>query len=215
MAVSHLAELAANSPVLRLRSKRGKLLLEISRRMRWPARKTLLVAQRSIGERKDLPGSQQSRRVLGIAITGAQDAFGEVDGGAVGEHVDEFGGEVGVHRGRRSEELQPDRAGNFEIVLERRGGVDEHVIALFHGALITRTGREMFAVATERATDGGHGLGGIVGELVRRFVAGGRGGKRAIAAGGVGVALGVQEIFGSFGAGQAANRLLHAIGWRP
>jgi len=44
---AHLTEVAADSPVFRLRSKRGKLLLEISRRMRWPARKTLLVVQRS------------------------------------------------------------------------------------------------------------------------------------------------------------------------
>src|SRR5580692_4085720 len=36
-----------SSPVLRLRSKRGKLLLEISRRSEWPRRKTLLVAHRS------------------------------------------------------------------------------------------------------------------------------------------------------------------------
>ena len=35
-------------PVLRLRSKRGKLLLEISRRNVWPFLKTLLVDQRSI-----------------------------------------------------------------------------------------------------------------------------------------------------------------------
>src|SRR5450631_4525204 len=48
VALAHLAEVAAGSPVFRLRSKRGKLLLEISRRRRCPARKTLLVAQRSI-----------------------------------------------------------------------------------------------------------------------------------------------------------------------
>src|SRR5260370_25127827 len=35
-------------PVLGLRSKRGKLLLEISRRMRWPGRKTLLVTPASM-----------------------------------------------------------------------------------------------------------------------------------------------------------------------
>jgi len=37
-----------SSPELRLRSKRGKLLLAISRRIEWPRRNTLLVAQRSI-----------------------------------------------------------------------------------------------------------------------------------------------------------------------
>jgi len=48
VAVTILAEVAADSPVFRLRSKRGKLLLEISRRMRWRVRNTLLVAQRSM-----------------------------------------------------------------------------------------------------------------------------------------------------------------------
>ena len=47
VAVTHLAEFDAGSPVFRLRSKRGKLLLETSRRMMWPFRKTLLVAHRS------------------------------------------------------------------------------------------------------------------------------------------------------------------------
>src|SRR5215469_18264398 len=48
VAVTHVAECAPSSPVLRLRSKRGKLLLETSSRSRWPVRKTLLVAQRSM-----------------------------------------------------------------------------------------------------------------------------------------------------------------------
>ena len=51
VAVTQVAESAARSQVLRLRSKRGKLLLESSSRRRWPVRKTLLVAQRSIESR--------------------------------------------------------------------------------------------------------------------------------------------------------------------
>ena len=43
-----LSLLAAFLPVFRLRSKRGKLLLETSSRILWPLRKTLLVDQRSI-----------------------------------------------------------------------------------------------------------------------------------------------------------------------
>src|ERR1700730_10874064 len=38
---------ACSAPVFRLRSKRGKLLLEASRRSTWPFLKTLLVAHRS------------------------------------------------------------------------------------------------------------------------------------------------------------------------
>src|SRR5580693_9971781 len=38
---------ACTAPVFRLRSKRGKLLLETSSRRRWPFLKTLLVAHRS------------------------------------------------------------------------------------------------------------------------------------------------------------------------
>src|SRR6516225_9865111 len=55
VAVTHAAEFAASSPVLRLRSNRGKLLLESSSRRRWPARKTLLVAPRSIERRYACP----------------------------------------------------------------------------------------------------------------------------------------------------------------
>src|SRR5947207_10253053 len=50
MVLLALTKVCANlmsSPVLKLRSKRGKLLLEISTRSEWPRKNTLLVAQRS------------------------------------------------------------------------------------------------------------------------------------------------------------------------
>lgn len=47
------------SPVLRLRSKRGKLLELISSPMRWPGRKTLLVAHRSMVYRYAFAGSMR------------------------------------------------------------------------------------------------------------------------------------------------------------
>jgi len=48
VALVKVTSVDAGLPVLRLRSKRGKLLEETSRRMMWPLRKTLLVDQRSI-----------------------------------------------------------------------------------------------------------------------------------------------------------------------
>ena len=50
---------ANGRPVLGLRSKRGKLLLEISMRIEWPARNTLLVTPASIVNRIDLAGLRQ------------------------------------------------------------------------------------------------------------------------------------------------------------
>src|SRR5262252_2115943 len=58
VAIVDLAEFAADSPVFRFRSKRGKLLLEISKRIRWPVLKTLLVAHRSIIRGETLPGTR-------------------------------------------------------------------------------------------------------------------------------------------------------------
>ena len=48
------------------------------------------------GEWNDPPGGEQSGRGLGVAIARAKDTFGEVDGRAIGEDVDQFGREVGV-----------------------------------------------------------------------------------------------------------------------
>ena len=97
------------------------------------------------GERIDLAGDERRGGGLGVAILGAEDSLGEIDGRAIGSDVDEFGGEVRVDRGGRSEEFETDGTGDFEIVLERRSGVDEDVVAVLDAALIARAGGKMAA----------------------------------------------------------------------
>ena len=55
------ASSAMGAPVLRLRSKRGKLLLLISRRMACPARKRFLVTQQSMTNSYDLARASGAR----------------------------------------------------------------------------------------------------------------------------------------------------------
>jgi hypothetical protein len=113
-----------------------------------------------------LAGRERCGRQLRVAIFGAKDAFGEIDGGAVWKNVNEFCGEIGVNDGRGCEEFEADGPGYFEVVLKGRGGVDQNVVAVFDGALVARARREMIGVAAERAADGGNGLGRIVSERV-------------------------------------------------
>src|SRR5262249_26543785 len=55
-AFSSLVSVPRGPPVFGFRSKRGKLLLETSRRMRWPFKKTLLVTPASTSIRYTSPG---------------------------------------------------------------------------------------------------------------------------------------------------------------
>ena len=116
----------SGSPVFGLTSKRGKLLLEMSSRMRWPFLKTLLVGNRVIVERVDSPGSSGSVRAV-VAVAGADDAVVEVQGVAVGVvgvrrvDIDQLRGEIGVDgRGRCPE---PDLIGPVTSVSASRGAV--------------------------------------------------------------------------------------------
>jgi len=121
------------------------------------------------GEGVDLARREERGGFLRIAIFRAEDSFGDVDGRTVGRHIDELGGEVGVHRGGGGKEFEAHGAGNFEVMFEWRRGIDENVVALFQSTLVFRAGCKMDGIATERATGGGHGLAGIEGKLVRGF----------------------------------------------
>ena len=76
------------------------------------------------GERIDLAGNERRGRFLGATITGAKNAFGDVYGRTIGKDIDKFGGEISIHGGGRSEEVELDRAGHFDVVLEGCGGKD-------------------------------------------------------------------------------------------
>jgi len=130
----------------------------------------------------DLIGIDEVGLFIGIAVTHAQDAIGEVFGEAVGGDVDEFGGEVGVDGGRFDPRFECDRAGDLHVCVERLGGIDQDVVAAFRGALIARAGLVVNHVAAERAADGGHGIRWIIGEFVGGFFFRRGSGERTVAA---------------------------------
>src|SRR5208283_2471912 len=58
------------------------------------------------GEGIELTWSEERGGILRIAIFCTEDSLGDVDGGAVGIHIDELGGEIGIHRGGGGKELE-------------------------------------------------------------------------------------------------------------
>jgi hypothetical protein len=68
---------------------------------------------------------------LRIPVASAEDALSEVNGCAIRCNIEQFGGEVGVHSRGCSKEFEADRAGDFEVMLERGGRVDQNIIAFF------------------------------------------------------------------------------------
>ena len=96
----------SGSPVFGLTSKCGKLLDEMSSRMRWPALNRLAVGKGSTAISCDLARRHQLAVLPRCRDSAAQDAVGEVHArslGIVGArriHVDELDGEVGVRTRR-------------------------------------------------------------------------------------------------------------------
>ena len=84
--------------MLRLRSKRGKLLLVTSKPIRWPALKRLLVDPEVDRVFVGLAGGEERLVIGSVAEAGADDAVGEVAGVAVRSDVDQLAGEIGVRR---------------------------------------------------------------------------------------------------------------------
>ncbi len=78
-------------------------------------------------------------------------------------------------------EIQGDGAGDFHVVLKGRGGIDQDVGTGFEVPLIARARRQMDGIATQRAADGGHRIGGVVHVAIGYFGARGSGGERAVA----------------------------------
>ncbi len=121
------------------------------------------------GDFVDLIGIDEVGLFVGIAVAHAEDSVGEIFGEAVGGDVDEHGGEVGVYGGGFDPGFESDGAGDLHVGVERLGGIDEDVVAVFGGALIARAGLVVNHVAAERAADGGDGIRGIEGEFVGGF----------------------------------------------
>ena len=101
----------------------------------------------------DFAGSDQRRMLLRFAMAGTNDAFGEILREAVGPDIDEFGGEIGVGRGRFGEEFDANGAGDFCVLRKGLRRIDENVVAGFGGTLVARTCGPVIGVATEWAAD--------------------------------------------------------------
>ncbi len=81
-------------------------------------------------------------RVLGaVAVTGANDAVGQVAGVSVWVNVDQLAGEIGVGRCVAAQSWSY-RPGHFCVHLERLGREDKHVHPRFHVALVERAGAQ-------------------------------------------------------------------------
>src|SRR5580698_8845705 len=132
------------------------------------------------GDFVDLVGIDEVGLFVGITITHAKDAVGEVLGEAVGGDVNEHGGEVGIDGGRFDPGFERDGAGDLHVGVERLRGIDEDVVAIFGGALIARAGLVVNHVAAERAADAGDGIRGIEGEFVGGFFFRCDGGESAV-----------------------------------
>ena len=79
----------------------------------------------------DLAWVQELGFLGGIAVARADNSFSQVLREAIGPDIDQFGGEVGVDRGGFRIELQRDGAGDFDVLREWRGGINQNIIARF------------------------------------------------------------------------------------
>src|SRR5450631_879571 len=142
-------------------------------------------------ERVDFARREGFGGFLGVAILCAQNPFGQVERGTVGINIDKFCSEVGINGGRRNEQLQSHGTSDLKIVIQRRGGVNQNVVALFQSPLVPRAGSEEVRIAAEWPAKGGNGLAGIISELVREFGSDSESSEGAVAVGGVRCAFGV------------------------
>jgi hypothetical protein len=99
------------------------------------------------GEQISLSGNEEIRQSLGIPVASAQDALCDIDGRTIWCNVEEFSGEVGVHRRGCGEQFEADWSGDFDVMIERRGRIDQDVISFFNQTLVARTRGEMISIA--------------------------------------------------------------------
>src|SRR5215204_5220540 len=144
----------------------------------------------------DLAGRDRPRSVGPQAVSGADDAVGEIARVAVRVDIDQLPCEIGIRRGGCRPEVKPHRTGHLGVLLQRRGRVDEYVRPRFHRALVEGAGGQGGRVAAELPADSGDRVEGIVEEdiwpiTVRRFI-----GKRAVTRARFGVAATAEEELG-------------------
>ena len=102
----------------------------------------------------DLAGRGRHGALERVAVAQAQDAIGQVAGGAIGENVHQLGREIGVPRAGRNVEHHLHRSNRFQI-LRSGGSVHQHVAALLHRALVHGTPGEDAWIAAHRAAERG------------------------------------------------------------
>jgi len=100
------------------------------------------------GEQISLPANEESRCGFGIPVASTEDALSKVSGRTIRRNVEEFGGEVSIHRRGCGKEFEADRTGDFEVMIEGRSRVDQDVIPFFNRALVARTRSEMIRITT-------------------------------------------------------------------
>ena len=122
----------------------------------------------------------------------------QILGVAVGPHHHQLGGEVGIHRAAGGIQRHRYGAGDFQIPLQRLGGVNQHIGALFHRRLVNHALGDDERIAALRR----HGVGRVIDIAVGRFVAGRDAAEAAAAVPGVGRRFAVQIVTGVVGAGQ-------------
>ena len=123
----------SGSPVFGFTSKRGKLLLEISRRMRCPRLNTSDVGYISMVNSYGVPGWSIVAVLRELAVARAHDAVADVQVDARGVvaarriDVHQLGREVGVRAVGAGPQLHHQPARHFDVALERRRLEDQHV----------------------------------------------------------------------------------------
>ena len=179
--------------------------------MRCPGRNTLLVAPTSIVNSYGSPGVSSVGVVAARAIARAEDAVGERARRAVGKHVAERGGEVGVARRRRDPEHEPHGTGDLER-LRSAGPTCRR--ARRRRCCDRRADRP--ACASRRRSAGRHRLRRVVGEGVGRLGAAGAAGlEPAVAGETVGRPAALQVDTAWPAPGPAATPARRASGSRP
>jgi hypothetical protein len=77
----------------------------------------------------DLARNESGSFGLRIAVPGTQNALSKIDRCAIGENVNQLGGEVSIDCGGGSEEIEANGSSDFKIMVERWRGIDENIVA--------------------------------------------------------------------------------------
>src|SRR5262249_30899961 len=96
-----------------------------------------------------------------LAVTPAEDPVLQIEGGSIGIHIHELGGEVGIARARSDEQFQFDWSCDLGTLCQRWSGVDQDIWPALEGRLILSAGGHC-----------GNGILWVVLKLVCRLIGG-------------------------------------------